>query len=89
VNAVFGVIPNTMDPFLAPAVKRKVEAIPFLKLHTKGIMGAKDLKSDREGRMVDIPGLLKLMGTDKIDIFKIDCECSKAEHGMTHKRGHE
>lgn len=74
VNAVFGVIPTTMDPFLAPAVKRKVEQIPFLKLSTKGIMGAHELKSDNEGRMVDIPGLLKLVHTDKIDIFKIDCE---------------
>lgn len=76
--ARYGTVPDTFDPFMPGPMWKVVETYPYMNLHKVGLLGSDALlawEAKRNAqRMVTLEGLLKEIGRESIDIFKIDCE---------------
>lgn len=78
-NANTGAIPHTFDPFLAPALDKAMkERVPYLHFHSIGLTGESNLADARQKtpnvQWASLKELLTVVGSEYVDIFKIDCE---------------
>ena len=77
----------TFDPTLKPAQIRKVSGTGHVRFHEIGLTGAKDKEAEMEkmankqklyfspnARLMYIDEIMKMLGHNFVDIFKLDCE---------------